>query len=154
VGASDLPGRWQLQLVWPRRGGSPQATASALLRALEACLEIGEAGPDGLLPLRNSVALGPLELRFEGEGTLTGRRPLLRFWFQRWQLRLAGRPGLGGTLTRPAERSLPFFALIGVGSEGEDEDESRGEDGDNNWLAARGRGGGLALWRRHAGERP
>lgn len=152
VGASDLPGRWQLQLVWPRRGGSPQATASALLRALEACLEIGEAGPDGLLPLRNSVALGPLELRFEGEGSLTGRRPLLRFWFQRWQLRLAGRPGLGGSLARPAERSLPFFALIGVGSESGGGGESVSEG--NAWLAARGRGGGLALWRRSTGERP
>ncbi|MFM7265614.1 MAG: hypothetical protein ACKOZW_08530, partial [Cyanobium sp.] len=111
VSAGELPGRWRLQLVWPRRGGPPQATASALLRALEACLEIGEAGPDGLLPLRNSVALGLLELRFEGEGQLTGPRPLLSFWFQRWQLQLAGRPWLGGALGQPAQRLLPFFAL-------------------------------------------
>lgn len=148
VGAGALPGRWRLQLVWPRRGGPPQATASALLRALEACLEIGEAGADGQLPLRNSVALGPLELSFEGEGQLTGRRPLLRFWFRRWQLRLAERPLLGGALARPAERSLPFFALIALGR------AANGDAGDGDWLAARGRGGGLALWRRPMEERP
>jgi hypothetical protein len=141
--ANDLPGRWRFQQVWPRGGGAPQATASALLRTLDACLEIGDAVPGEPLPLSNSVALGPLELRFEGEGTLTGRRPLLRFWFARWQLRLAGRPWIGSALARPAERSLPFFALIGQGSEGEGSDSEGGD-----WLAARGRGGGLALWRR------
>lgn len=154
VGAGALPGRWRLQRVWPRRGGPPQATASALLRALDACLEIGEPGPDGTLPLRNSVALGPLELRFAGEGQLTGRRPLLRFWFQRWQLQLAGRPWLGGALARPAERSLPFFALIGLGRAAGDGAAAAGGVEGSDWLAARGRGGGLALWERRAGERP
>jgi hypothetical protein len=141
--ANDLPGRWRLQQVWSRSGTTPQATASALLRALDACLEIGSAAPGEPMPLRNSVSLGILELRFEGEGKLTGRRPLLRFWFNGWQLRLAGRPWIGSALARPAERSLPFFALIGQGEGGEG---SEGRGGD--WLAARGRGGGLALWRR------
>lgn len=134
--AADLPGRWRLQQVWSRTGTAPQAAASALLRTLNASLEIGSAAPGEPLPLRNSVSLGLLELRFEGEGKLTGRRPLLRFWFTGWQLRLAGRPWIASTLATPAERSLPFFALIGQGPEGES----------GRWLAARGRGGGLALW--------
>ena len=133
--ASSLQGRWRFHQVWPRRGGPPQAAAAALLRGLDASLEIGAATAAGL-PLLNRVALGGLELRFEGEGRLAGRRPLLRFWFCRWQLRLAGRPLIERPLARPEERRLPFFALIGRGR------TAAGE----TWLAARGRGGGLALW--------
>jgi hypothetical protein len=134
--ASSLAGRWRFRQVWPRSGGAPQATATALLRALNASLEIGAPGPSGSLPLLNRVALGGLELRFEGEGSLAGRRPLLRFWFTRWQLRLAGRVLIERPLARPEERRLPFFALIGRGRTA----------GGDTWLAARGRGGGLALW--------
>ena len=133
--ATSLQGRWRVPQVWPRRGGAPQAAATALRRGLGASLEIGAATAAGL-PLRNRVALGALELRFEGEGHLAGRRPLLRFWFCRWQLRLAGRPLIERPLARPEERRLPFFALIGHGR------TAAGQ----HWLAARGRGGGVALW--------
>jgi hypothetical protein len=135
--ASSLVGRWRFHRVWPRRGGAPQAAPSALLRGLDASLEIGEPDTGGALPLVNRVALGALELRFEGHGSLAGRRPLLRFWFARWQLRLAGRSLIERPLARPEERRLPFFALIGRGR----------ADAGVDWLAARGRGGGLALWR-------
>jgi hypothetical protein len=134
--AAALAGRWRFRQVWPRRGGAPQATAAALLRALDASLEIGAAAEGDRLPLVNRVALGALELRFVGEGSLAGRRPLLRFWFARWQLRLAGQTLIEAGLKRPEERRLPFFALLGRGR------SAAGED----WLAARGRGGGLALW--------
>jgi hypothetical protein len=141
--AASLQGRWRFQQVWPRRGGPPQAAAAALLRALDASLEIGAATATAGLPLVNRVALGALELRFEGEGSLAGRRPLLRFWFCRWQLRLAGRTLIEAPLARPEERRLPFFALIGRGRSAADQ----------AWLAARGRGGGLALWLLDGGER-
>lgn len=136
LGSPSVVGRWRFRQVWPRRGGAPQAAAAALLRGLEASLEIGAAAEGDGLPLENRVALGALELRFLGQGSLAGRRPLLRFWFARWQLRLAGRTLLEGSLRRPEERRLPFFALLGRGR------TVAGED----WLAARGRGGGLALW--------
>jgi hypothetical protein len=141
--AADLTGLWCFHQVWPRDGGAPQAAASGLLRALQGSLEIGPAmavgamGEAGVLPLRNRVRIGLLELVFEGEGELVGRRPLLRFWFHRWQLRLGDRVLLERLLVRPAPRALPFFALIARGSDG----------GGGAWLAARGRGGGLALWR-------
>ncbi len=142
--AADLAGLWGFHQVWPRDGGAPQAAASGLLRALQGSLEIAratdgaaESGAQGTLPMRNRVRLGALELCFEGEGELVGRRPLLRFWFHRWQLRLGARVLLERPLARPAPRALPFFALI-----------ARGADGaGGTWLAARGRGGGLALWR-------
>ncbi len=145
-GGSDLDtaalvGRWRFQQVWPRAGGAPRASVAALLRSLDASLEIGPGparSPADAQPLRlaNRVALGAVELRFDGAGTLSGPRPLLRFWFARWQLRLAGRTLLGGALPRPEQRRLPFFALIARGT----------TPGGTTWLAARGRGGGLALW--------
>jgi hypothetical protein len=140
VGAGDLPGLWRFDQVWPRKGGESSGAAAGLLRALQASLEIVPAAAEQAMALRNRVRLGALELCFEGEAELVGRRPLLRFWFHRWQLRLGDRNLLERPLAKPPERSLPFFALI-----------ARGTDGAGGaWLAARGRGGGLALWRRAA----
>jgi hypothetical protein len=81
------------------------------------------------------VNLGPLELRFRGTGRLVGRRPLLQFSFQELQLSLGGLVLLRRTLPELPPQRLPFFALIARDPSG--------------WLAARGRGGGLALWRLH-----
>ena len=94
--------------------------------------ETGSVGP-GALALSNAVTLGPLELRFSGVGRLVGSRPLLQFSFQELQLSLGGRVVLRRVLPEPAPQRLPFFALIARDPSG--------------WLAARGRGGGLALWR-------
>jgi len=73
-----------------------------------------------------------LELRFRGAGQLLGRRPLLQFSFQQLQVSLGGRLLIQRDLPEPAARRLPFFALIARDPSG--------------WLAARGRGGGLAVW--------
>jgi hypothetical protein len=132
ITASQLDGTWHLQQIWPKQGASPTAAAGLLLRALRAQLCI-RAGND-TLEVRNSVALGALELRFSGTGQLQGRRPLLQFCFERLELRLGDQALLSRPLARPPERRLPFFALILCAPEG--------------WLAARGRGGGLALWQK------
>ena len=133
IGSAELVGVWQLDQLWAKRDASPQASAAALLRGLQARLSI-EADNGGGLQLRNSVQLGPLELRFLGPGVLRGRRPLLEFGFERWQLGWGTRVLTSGRLAAPEPRRRPFFALIAAGEDG--------------WLAARGRGGGLALWRR------
>jgi hypothetical protein len=139
LAASDLIGRWQLEQVWGKGSGRPSTLSAALLRALAARLEITPSSVPESLRLANAVNLGALELRFEGEGQLRGRRPLLVFWFERLQLRLAGRVVLERTLQRPETRRLPFFALIARAVPGD-------PVGERGWLAARGRGGGLALW--------
>ena len=36
-------------------------------------------------------------------------------------------------LKKPEEKQMPFFSLIAISKE-------------NNWMCARGRGGGLAIW--------
>jgi hypothetical protein len=67
-------------------------------------------------------------------------RPLLVFRFELLELQLAGRTLLRRPLPAPEPQRLPFFALIARDSSG--------------WLAARGRGGGLALWRLAAASDP
>jgi hypothetical protein len=87
------------------------------------------------LKLTNAVKLGPLELRFQGPGWLEGRRPLLRFQFDQLEIHAGQRLLLQRSLPAPDPRRGAFFALIACGANG-------------RWLAARGRSGGLAVWRR------
>ena len=130
VEADALQGCWQLQLVWPKGQQRASAFSGWLLRGLSARLEIG-VDPEGLL-LSNAVNLGAVELRFRGRGRLEGKRPLLLFSFEQLQLSLGGWRIVERTFPAPAPQRMPFFALIHRDPSG--------------WLAARGRGGGLALW--------
>jgi hypothetical protein len=134
LGASDLHGVWELDQLWPKGSVRPAAFSALLLRGLHARLEISADG-DGLA-LCNAVRLGPLELRFRGPGWLVGSRPLLQFLFRSLEISLAGRIVLRRSLPDPPAQRMPFFALI-----------ARHPCG---WLAARGRGGGLALWQLRA----
>ncbi|MCX5946564.1 MAG: hypothetical protein NTZ53_14985 [Cyanobacteria bacterium] len=139
--ANSLLGHWQLQQTWVKGKTEPAAASSWLLRSLAAELRI-EAGPGpDQLRLVNRVSLGALSIQFTGLAQLQGRRPLLVFWFERVQLQLGRLTLLDRALTKPETVKLPFFALIarGTGADGEDA-------GARQWLAARGRGGGLALW--------
>jgi hypothetical protein len=155
--AADLIGIWRLQRVWPRQGGEPSGPSSALLRGLGARLEINATGVPSAdldtpwpgpsnasgsgdrLGLVNAVSLGPLELRFEGRARLAGPRPLLWFGFDQLQLRFGSQVLLQRPLPPAAAQRQPFFALIGKGP---------------GWLAARGRGGGLALWQLQTPAQP
>ncbi|MEI6829230.1 MAG: hypothetical protein WCK64_05175 [Synechococcaceae cyanobacterium ELA445] len=141
----DLLGTWKLEQVWPRRGPGPSALNGALLRGLGAQLSLHRGpGPDGPLELLNQVQVGELRLRFRGPARLEGRRPLLLFRFENVELSLGTWTLLRRSLESPqsfAEQSasqLPFFALIGGAPKGD-------------LLGARGRGGGLAQWRRSDG---
>jgi hypothetical protein len=134
IDGASICATWWLDQLWGRRQARSMGRSAALMRALQACLEIGMEAER--LVLRNSVTVGPLSLCFFGHGQLQGRRPLLQFSFDRLQVRWWERILLERSLPQPETRKLPFFALIAL--------ERQGEGG---WLAARGRGGGLALWR-------
>lgn len=126
----QLQGRWRLRHTWAKGKRQEAVFTSLLLRWLGASLTIasGAAG----LTISNAIAIGRLELRFEGQAQLRGKRPLLMFWFERVDLRLANAVLWQRALEAPKPQRLPFFALIHRDPSG--------------WLAARGRGGGLALW--------
>jgi hypothetical protein len=134
IDGASICATWWLDQLWGRRQARSMARSAALMRALQACLEISMEAER--LVLRNSVTVGPLSLCFYGHGQLQGRRPLLQFSFDRLQVRWGERVLLERSLPQPEARKLPFFALIAL--------ERQPEGG---WLAARGRGGGLALWR-------
>lgn len=141
LSADQLLGPWQLEQTWAKGQTEPAATSSWLLRTLAAQLVI-DAGPEpGQLRLSNRVTLGVLRLQFSGQGQLQGRRPLLIFWFERLQLQLGRLTLLDRAIAKPPSAKLPFFALIGRGQAAD-----RQGSGARQWLAARGRGGGLALW--------
>lgn len=131
IEASDLQGCWMLQSVWPKGSEQPSALSNWGLRGLQARLEI-DTGNTTPLTIRNAVTLGPLVLRFRGDAELIGRRPLLMFEFHTLELTIWGRLLLQRSLPAPIPQRRPFFALIARDSSG--------------WLAARGRGGGLAAW--------
>jgi hypothetical protein len=140
LSAADLDGHWWLERVWPRGRSQPSPLAGPLLRGLGASLRIeaittADPGAPASLQLTNSVALGPLRLRFQGPGRLQGKRPLLLFQFDRLEILAGDRLLLSRSLPAPDPRRQPFFALIACGDGGA-------------WLAARGRSGGLAVWRR------
>jgi len=130
--SADLQGSWRLQSVWSRSGTEASAISSWMLRLINARLELSETG-DGSLSISNAVNLGALELRFRGVAELHGPRPLLRFQFNNLSLTFGNQTLLQRPLNPTTEpRRQPFFALIRRDPSG--------------WLAARGRGGGLALW--------
>ncbi|MCT4365438.1 MULTISPECIES: hypothetical protein [Synechococcaceae] len=150
IAAPDLVGTWLLQKVWPRTSSQPAAISAAILRSLGASLTLvsPSSDPDDPEPaapfqIANMVGIGALELRFQGHAWLEGKRPLLRFRFERLQVRFGRRCWLDRPLAAPGTASSPFFALIATGS-GTDS----GSEAETVWLAARGKGGGLALWRR------
>ena len=129
--ASDLVGCWQLNTIWPKGQTEASVLNGWLLRSIGACLEISNGSGDRL-QLRNAVNLSGLTLQFTGAGELNGRQPLLRFRFEQVELLLGRFTLLKRELPSPEEGREPFFALISRSSEG--------------WMAARGRGGGLAFW--------
>lgn len=157
LGRADLQGSWRLQRIWKRGQQRPAELSGVLLRGLAARLLLSEASSaapgsagvqaesgtaDAGLQLDNAVRLAGLELRFQGRAVLEGRRPLLLLQFERWQLRCGHRVLLQGNVPVPPRQRQAFFALIAAGAREDPLHPGR----TTRWLAARGRGGGLALW--------
>ena len=74
-----------------------------------------------------------ITLRFSGIANLERQQPIMPFYFDCIQIKIASFLILNKRLPTPEQKKRPFFALIAIDSEGK-------------WLSARGRGGGLALW--------
>ena len=127
----SLNGVWKLQHTWTGTGTKPVPGTDFLLRSLGARLELKSTGTEW--EIVNQIMAAGVQLRFEGEAQLKGKRPVLMFRFETVKLLLAGRILLERHLPEPPSRRMPFFALIAMADNG-------------GWLAARGRGGGLALW--------
>ena len=136
IGLDSVNGLWKFASVWKQGKDKEDLFSSFMLRFISASLELRQDnGNHESMPLiiANSVAIGLLKLEFIGRGELKGSQPLLPFFFDRITLSFASRVLWSRPVDKPEEKERPFFALISMGPNGE-------------WLAARGRGGGLALW--------
>ena len=91
--------------------------------------------------ITNQISLGAVRLRFTGPAKYLGKKNLLAFDFTQVAIDCFGKTvfqiGFRGGQTKAAQfeqrpiAKLPFFAFFSVTPD---------------WIAARGRGGGLALW--------
>ena len=83
--------------------------------------------------IKNSINFGLLNITFIGSAELKGLRPLLAFYFKVLKISIINFPILNKELEKPEDKKIPFFSLVGISTK-------------DNWLCARGRGGGLAIW--------
>ena len=58
---------------------------------------------------------------------------LLAFYFEELKICISSFPIFNKELKKPEDKRMPFFSLVGISTK-------------DNWLCARGRGGGLAIW--------
>ncbi len=128
----SLIGLWKFSSVWKQETDNEDLISSSLLRLFSAGLEIKKDKSNHFI-ITNSIQFGLLSIRFLGVGNLKGKQPLLPFFFKRIELKAGSRVVFSRSLKVPDEKDRPFFALIAMEENG-------------NWLSARGRGGGLALW--------
>ena len=138
IQSDEIVGFWNFATVWNQEQDTEPSIFSPLLRLFSASLEISQCKvtEEALnLEINNSIQFGALLIKFIGLGELQGQRPLLIFYFDRIELKVGERILVKRLLKIPEKKERPFFALIGI-------------DKDKRWLAARGRGGGLALWKK------
>lgn len=141
-----LQGEWRLCFttgVQKRKSGGVQLRSGFYLPAVVPAGISFFPDADGghLGTLHNQISLAGLHLKLSGRCRYQGKKNLVAFDFMEMELRALGVPlykGLlpGGTtkLEEFAERAiakLPFFAFFAATPD---------------YIAARGRGGGLALW--------
>mgnify|MGYP001272071154 CR=1 FL=1 len=134
----SLLGLWKFNSVWEQGSDKENSISSTLLQVLSASLELKKEtqNPEKeLFTITNSIQFGLLSLRFSGIAKLERKQPLLPFSFDCIQIKLASLLILKKSLPTPEQNKRPFFALIAIDSNGK-------------WLSARGKGGGLALWKR------
>ncbi len=132
----SLLGLWKFKTVWKKQSDKEDSLTSLLLRQFSASLELiklSKEENDLRLKILNSISFGILSIKFSGYGTLKGSQPVLPFFFQSIEFNIDKKVIFKKILLVPEDNQWPFFSLIGIGERGE-------------WLSARGRGGGLAVW--------
>jgi hypothetical protein len=94
------------------------------------------------LTITNQVAIGAVRLKLSGPARFSEKRNLLAFDFTRMEIQLLGKTVYSGKFPSPRDGQefmqvpigkLPFFAFFVA---------------NDDLIAARGRGGGLAIWMR------
>ena len=131
----ELLGIWKFQYVWGKESDEIKNISSSILQVLSARLELKKKNKEDQInfEIKNSINFGLLNIIFKGSAELKGLRPLLTFYFEELQISISNFPIFKKELKKPEDKKMPFFSLVGISTK-------------DNWLCARGRGGGLAIW--------
>ena len=136
IGYTDLIGTWKFNSVWKKGSEEIDNISSSILQVFTAQLELKENSSQKNkvdFKIKNSISFGILSITFYGQAKLKGKRPLLPFFYEKLIINIGNFSLIDKTLKKPEEKQMPFFSLVAISKE-------------NNWLCARGRGGGLAIW--------
>ena len=132
----DLIGTWKFNSVWKKGSKEIDNISSSILQVLSAKLELKKNNSQKNsveFGIKNSISFGILSIIFCGQASLKGKRPLLTFFFDNLIISIGNFTLVNKPLKKPEEKQMPFFSLIAISKE-------------NNWMCARGRGGGLVIW--------
>ena len=131
----ELLGIWRFQYVWKKGSDEVDNISSTILQVLSARLELTKKDPENNLnfAIKNSISCGLLNIIFTGSASLKGLRPLLPFYFDNFKVNMGTFSVIHTSIKKPKDKEMPFFSLIGISKV-------------DNWMCARGRGGGLAIW--------
>ena len=132
----SLLGLWKFNSVWKQGSDAKDSISSTLLQVLSASLELKKDTQNleaEKFIISNVIKFGLLTLKFSGYANLERKQPLLPFSFNCIEIKLGSLIILKRSLPLTDQNKRPFFALIAIDSNGD-------------WLSARGKGGGLALW--------
>ena len=131
----ELLGVWKFQYVWKKGSDEVDNISSSILQVITAKLELESENPENPpnFKIKNSIKFGILKITFYGRALLKGIRPLLPFYFEKIDVKIGNFSLIKKVLQKPDEKKMPFFSLIGICKK-------------NNWMCARGKGGGLAIW--------
>ena len=132
----DLIGTWKFNSVWKKGSKEIDNISSSILQVLSAKLELKKTNSQNNIvdyQIKNSVSFGILSIIFFGQASLKGTRPLLPFFFENLIINIGSLTLVNKPLKKTDENQMPFFSLIAISKE-------------NNWMCARGKGGGLAIW--------
>ena len=131
----ELLGIWKFQYLCKKGSDEIDNISSFILKVLSAKLELNKRNSEGNMnyEIRNSIDFGLLNITFIGRAKLQGSRPNLPFYFENLKVNIGNLQILSMSFQKPEDKKMPFFSLVGISKE-------------DNWMCARGRGGGLAIW--------
>ena len=131
----ELLGIWNFKYVWGKELDEIKNVPSSILQVLSARLELKSKNKEDQInyEIENSIIFGLLKITFTGSAKLRGLRPLLAFYFKELKISISNFQIFNKELKKPEDKKMPFFSLVGISTK-------------DNWLCARGRGGGLAIW--------
>jgi hypothetical protein len=139
--SSSLMGNWRLYFVTPKKVklGDRRLSGFYLPSFIPAAISF-EPNPDGSIGITNQITIGLISLTLTGPARYDEKKRLLAFDFTHLEVSILGQKAYQGKFPGPrqgknfAEISigrLPFFSFFQV---------------TDRFVAARGRGGGLAIW--------